>query len=243
MDTQPPEKIQPKGPSALDRFLNLVSGFAKPVTDSENVYDMNGFPFSELNSCLVFDNDEKWIEESALTFRAFYLGMIKLADALTTLGVLPKENGIGYYLDRQGFVKGLWNRRADDTFKSTSLGNLLEQLTQSRPENILENFTNSLSMLDRVCTRHQITVIEEVRRVKELTTFLSSVKRGLDGSRPRQSSDEQSETLTWIDGEALEWERLERRWYDAMKELEHRLRLISLLETSHSLDERFKFKD
>jgi hypothetical protein len=226
MDTRPPKKIQPKGPETLDDSIVLASEKMNP-----------GVPLSELGNYLVFDSGEKWIGESVLTFRAYFFGMMKLTNALTTLDVLPKGNGIEDYLARQVLRKGLYARRADETFESTSLGNLLNQLKQSRPENILENFTNSLSMLDKLCTHHQIKIVEAVRRVKELTGFLSSAKRELDGSRPRQSSDEQSETATKINGEALEGER---RWYHAMKELEHLLRLISLLEISHSIAERFK---
>ncbi len=167
-------------------------------------------------------DDIRWITKSVMLERAYFLGVF------ACLREIAKED------DVKGFLFKTWadtahSRRAfDDTFSSTRMGKAFDTLdryvnAQTRKQDALESSaeavsaTEALEQLMRGAAYHEDLIRQARAKIEELTVSIgdSICRRG--SPEPADSANHQ----------AVEQQ------LDVLRELEHWVRIVALLETDH----------
>ena len=208
----------------------------KPQLENSGMQTLNDLAF-DFEKYLGLDEDRKWIASSALTERAYLIGMIKLSDTLTKLGVLPADNQLIDKIDRRILFETMFYRSADDSFEPTPLGQLYDQLKRSNREKDRLKVLECTNEINVVCEYLQSEFKESVSFIQEQTKMLQAIHQRWD------LAGRTEELSSPVDQQALE--STDRGFPDEgvaakiLHLIEERLRFIALLQTSHKLNDRF----
>ena len=208
----------------------------KPQSENNRMHSLSDLSFDS-EKYLGLDEDTKWIASSALMERAYLFGMIKLSHTLIELGVMPADNELIDKISRRILFKTRFSRSADDSFKSTPLGQLHDQLERSNREKDRLKVLESTNEINAVCKYLQSEFEESVSFIQEQTKMLQAIYGRWDQtSRPEELSSP---------ADQLAMESMDRGFSDERAAakiahlIEERLRFIALLQTSHKLNDRF----
>jgi len=163
-------------------------------------------------------SDFRWMRSSALTERAYWIGAYQVTKELG----IDKENRL---LSR--LLKTLWKRSADDTFSSTSVGAkhkvLLENIDHKNKDltELTGNLEDLKKLLHKLNNEWGETLQFARERIEELQNLL--VNHNISVSH---------------DSEVSETRLIQLRHF--ISSLEEPLRRLSLLETTHFMQDRLK---
>jgi hypothetical protein len=208
----------------------------KPQSENNGMHALNDLSFDS-EKYLGVDEDTKWIASSGLMERAYLFGMIKLSYTLIELGVMPADNQLIDKISRR-MLKTMFYRSADDSFKSTLLGQLYDQLKRSHEEMDRLKVLESTNEINAVCKHLQSEFEESVSFIQEQTKTLQAIHQRWDlaGRSEALSSPADKQALGATD-RGFSDERAAAK--NAHLMIEDRLRFIALLQTSHKLNDRF----
>lgn len=208
----------------------------KPQSENNGMHALNDLSFDS-EKYLGVDEDTKWIASSALMERAYLFGMIKLSYTLIELGVMPADNQLIDKISRR-MLKTMFYRSADDSFKSTLLGQLYDQLKRSHEEMDRLKVLESTSEINAVCKHLQSEFEESVLLIQEQTKTLQAIHQRWDlAGRSEALSSPADEQALGATDRGFSDERAAAK--NAHLMIEDRLRFIALLQTSHKLNDRF----
>ena len=209
----------------------------KPQSENNGMHALNDLSFDS-EKYLGVDEDTKWIASSALMERAYLFGMIKLSYTLIELGVMPADNELIDKISRRILFKTRFSRSADDSFKSTPLGQLHDQLERSNREKDRLKVLESTNEINAVCKHLQSEFEESVSFIQEQTKMLQAIYGRWDqASRPEELSSPADQLAMESTDRGFSDERAAAK--NAHLMIEERLRYIALLQTSHELNDRF----
>jgi hypothetical protein len=208
----------------------------KPQSENNGMLALNDLSFDS-EKYLGVDEDTKWIASSALMERAYLFGMIKLSYTLIELGVMPADNQLIDKISRR-MLKTMFYRSADDSFKSTLLGQLYDQLKRSHEEMDRLKVLESTNEINAVCKHLQSEFEESVSLIQEQTKTLQAIHQRWDlaGRSEALSAPADKQALGATD-RGFSDERAAAK--NAHLMIEDRLRFVALLQTSHKLNDRF----
>lgn len=208
----------------------------KPQSENNRVHTLSDLSFDS-EKYLGLDEDTKWIASSALMERAYLFGMIKLSHTLIELGVMPADNELIDKISRRILFKTRFSRSADDSFKSTPLGQLHDQLERSNREKDRLKVLESTNEINAVCKYLQSEFEESVSFIQEQTKMLQAIYGRWDQtSRPEELSSPADQLAMESTDRGFSDERAAAKIAHLIEE---RLRFIALLQTSHELNDRF----
>jgi hypothetical protein len=179
---------------------------------------------SAAKTSLISDSDIKWIRQSALLERAYYLGLYK---GLASISDSQSLNILLFHT----LMNTAWERGSDNTFNSTNIGKNFQQLKDDFNNAVegeklaaastldLMNQIHSLDNQWRSCVSHCLDLLNQNKKIAD--EFNRSVENNsLD-------QDQHHEFLN----------KLEPR------RLEEMLKFISLLEISHEFSKNLESKN